>query len=133
MHKIEPHRKYRLIPIILAVRDEEDRGRVADEISALLSENGCANPESAIADWRYNGEEGAAIASEAPEEGELFNNMPKSYSDLRADITKLPPVLYSMLLADMVRAAYEQNVFKPGGAALHVQKVEKELGKCPTS
>lgn len=55
MHKpITPKQKHLIIKIEIAMNIESgDTGELEDEISALLTENGIANPNSLILDWRY--------------------------------------------------------------------------------
>lgn len=52
---------------------DADSAAVDDEISALPSENGIANSESAVLDWRRTGEVREVQVGTAPEEGEVFH------------------------------------------------------------
>lgn len=70
MHKVKPKQKVRIIQLEIAVPSDVD---CADEISALLSENGIANEDSDILDWRYTGNTWDVRASSDPEENEIFH------------------------------------------------------------
>lgn len=74
MHKVKPKQKVRIVSISIAVPADVAKGKVADEISALLSENGAANPDSIVLDWMYLTDiERSAIAPEGDvQEGEIF-------------------------------------------------------------
>ena len=73
MHAVAPRQRIRILTIQIAVADEADPDSVADEISELLSENGICSDSSHILDWRYLTEyQPVAIASDDPEEGEVF-------------------------------------------------------------
>lgn len=72
MHKVQENQKVRIIPIEIAVPADADEAEVADEISALLSESGTANSESAILDWRRVDRERLVQVGADPEEGEVF-------------------------------------------------------------
>ena len=77
MHKVQPHQAVRILQIEIAVPANAADARVRDEISALLSESGVANPESNILDWQYTGLEWMALATAAPDEGSVFAQRPK--------------------------------------------------------
>ncbi|MBK8989293.1 MAG: hypothetical protein IPM39_25050 [Chloroflexi bacterium] len=55
MHKpTTPKQKHIIIKVEIAMNIEGgDTGELEDEISALLTQNGIANPDSLILDWRY--------------------------------------------------------------------------------
>ena len=64
MHAINPNQQVRILTIQIAV---------ADEMSALLSENGICSETSHILDWRYLTEyQPTVTAGDDPEEGEVF-------------------------------------------------------------
>ncbi len=74
MHAVQPRQRVRILTIQLAVSDAADPDSVADESSALLSENGICRTGSHILDWRYLTEyQPVVTASEDPEEGEVFD------------------------------------------------------------
>lgn len=73
MHKVQPGQMVRIITLAVAVPADASEGHLADEISALLSENGVANPESLILDWCYLNKIGKVVqASANPEECEVI-------------------------------------------------------------
>ena len=64
MHAVKPNQQVRILTIQIAV---------ADEMSALLSENGICSETSHILDWRYLTEyQPTVTAGDDPEEGEVF-------------------------------------------------------------
>ena len=64
MHAINPNQQVRILTIQIAV---------ADEMSALLSENGICSETSHILDWRYLTEyQPTVTAGDDPEEGKVF-------------------------------------------------------------
>ena len=74
MHAVRPNQRVRILTIQIAVADDVDPDSVADEISALLTENGICCESSHILDWRYLTEyQPLVIASDDPEEGEIFD------------------------------------------------------------
>jgi hypothetical protein len=73
MHAVAPHQRVRILTIQIAVAEDADPDSVADEISALLSENGICSDASHILDWRYLTEyQPTVTAGDDPEEGEVF-------------------------------------------------------------
>lgn len=75
MHKVQPNQEVRIIAVEIAVPADAEEGEIADQISAYLTENGTALPESAVLDWSYLYpiEMGRIVkASEDPYEGEIF-------------------------------------------------------------
>jgi hypothetical protein len=73
MHTVVPHQRVRILTIQIAVAEDADPDSVADEISALLSENGICSETSHILDWRYLTEyQPTVTAGDDPEEGEVF-------------------------------------------------------------
>lgn len=72
MHKVQPNQQVMIFAVEIAVPADVTEGEIADEISALLTESGTANPGSNILDWRYLTEERFVSASSNPEEGEIF-------------------------------------------------------------
>jgi hypothetical protein len=73
MHAVVPHQRVRILTIQIAVAEDADPDSVADEISALLSENGICLKTSPILDWRYLTEyQPTVTAGDDPEEGEVF-------------------------------------------------------------
>ena len=74
MHVVRPNQNIRILTVQIAVADDVDSDLVADEISALLTENGICCESSHILDWRYLTEyQPLVIASDDPEEGEIFD------------------------------------------------------------
>jgi len=71
MHKIKPNQEVRILQLEIAVPAEAADAEVRDEISALLTEAGIAEPGH-ILDWQYTGVERQAIASDDPRESEVF-------------------------------------------------------------
>jgi hypothetical protein len=68
-----PDPQVRILTIQIAVAAGADPDSVADEISALLSENGICSETSHILDWRYLTEyQPTVTAGDDPEEGEVF-------------------------------------------------------------
>jgi len=87
MHKILPNQSVRIITVVIAVAADVDPNSVADEISAHLSGNGTCDKESHILDWAYACSDGVVVvASENPEEGEIFLGGVK----IEGDIDLLP-------------------------------------------
>ncbi len=73
MHAVAPHQKVRILTVQIAVAADADPDSVADELSALLSENGICSHASHILDWRYLTEyQPEVTAGDDPEEGEVF-------------------------------------------------------------
>ncbi|WKZ40504.1 MAG: hypothetical protein QY328_00445 [Anaerolineales bacterium] len=73
MHAVMPDQQVRILTIQIAVAAGADPDSVADEISALLSENGICSETSHILDWRYLTEyQPTVTAGDDPEEGEVF-------------------------------------------------------------
>jgi hypothetical protein len=73
MHTVAPHQRVCILTVQIAVAENADPDSVADEMSALLSENGICSETSHILDWRYLTEyQPAVIAGDDPEEGEVF-------------------------------------------------------------
>lgn len=86
MHKTLPIGEgYRILKVEIAVPANAPDGEISDEISAILTENGVANPNSNILDWRYtpNGERQVHLFHE-PEEGEIFLKRPLNRDILNA-------------------------------------------------
>jgi hypothetical protein len=76
MHKIQGGQKVRILTLQVAVPANADPSQVADEFTEMLT---CATAEedSNVLDWQYlDGPENDTIiiASEDPEEGEIFTN-----------------------------------------------------------
>lgn len=76
MHAVTPRQKVRVLTIQVAVDANVEEGMVADEMSALLSECGVATPDSAILDWRYAMPSVEVVASDDPQESEVFGQSP---------------------------------------------------------
>lgn len=73
MHAVMPAQQVRILTIQIAVAAGADPDSVADEMSALLSENGICSETSHILDWRYLTEyQPTVTAGDDPEEGEVF-------------------------------------------------------------
>jgi len=73
MHTVKPGMKVEIRTVEIAVRADAQPGEADDEISALLTENGIANENSLIVDWRYMGlPQEAQAPQEEIEEGEIF-------------------------------------------------------------
>lgn len=73
MHAVMPAQQARILTIQIAVAAGANPDSVADEISALLSENGICSETSHILDWRYLTEyQPTVTAGDDPEEGEVF-------------------------------------------------------------
>jgi hypothetical protein len=73
VHAVAPHQRVRILTIQIAVAENADPDSVADEMSALLSENGICSETSHILDWRYLTEyQPTVTAGDDPEEGEVF-------------------------------------------------------------
>jgi hypothetical protein len=73
MHAVAPHQRVRILTIQIAVAADDNPDSVADEMSALLSENGICSETSHILDWRYLTEyQPTVTAGDDPEEGEVF-------------------------------------------------------------
>lgn len=73
MHAVKPDQQIRILTIQIAVADDADPDSVADEMTALLSENGICSETSHILDWRYLTEyQPTVTAGNDPEEGEVF-------------------------------------------------------------
>ncbi len=72
MHNVTPKQDVRILRIEIAVPADAPDDEIRDEVTALLSERGIANPDSHILDWRYTGEEREVTASSEPEEGGIF-------------------------------------------------------------
>ena len=72
MHKVQSNQAVRILQIEIAVPANAADAQARDEISALLSENGIANPESNILDWQYTGLEWEVAATDDPQEGDVF-------------------------------------------------------------
>ena len=53
MHSVHKDQLVTIHTIRVAVAADTPEGEVADEMSALLTENGVANSESAVLDWMY--------------------------------------------------------------------------------
>lgn len=76
MHAVGPRQEVRILTVQVAVYANAEEGMVADEISALLSECGIAAPDSPILDWRYAMPPVNVVASDDPQEGEVFEQVP---------------------------------------------------------
>lgn len=73
MHAVMPAQQVRILTIQIAVAASANPDSVADEMSALLSENGICSETSHILDWRYLTEyQPTVTAGDDPEEGEVF-------------------------------------------------------------
>lgn len=73
MHAVMPAQQARILTIQIAVAASANPDSVADEMSALLSENGICSETSHILDWRYLTEyQPTVTAGDDPEEGEVF-------------------------------------------------------------
>ena len=73
MHAVKPDQQVRILTIQIAVAADADPDSVADEMPALLSENGICSETSHILDWRYLTEyQPTVTAGDDPEEGEVF-------------------------------------------------------------
>lgn len=73
MHAVMPAQQVRILTIQIAVAAGANPDSVADEMSALLSENGICSETSHILDWRYLTEyQPTVTAGDDPEEGEVF-------------------------------------------------------------
>lgn len=59
--------------------------------------------------------------------GEVIENC--DYESLRREVCDQPTTWYSDLIRAMVEAAYEKQVFIPGGASRLIESVEKKIGK----
>lgn len=70
MHKIKPNQKVRVVQLEIAVSADAD---YTYEMSALLTELGTGNSDSAILDWRYTGIEWDTKAGKTPSEGSIFH------------------------------------------------------------
>ena len=76
MHAVKPNQQVRILTIQIAVAADADPDSVADEMSALLSENGICSDDSHILDWRYLTEyQPTVTADDDPEEGEVFGQL----------------------------------------------------------
>jgi len=76
MHAVKPNQQVRILTIQVAVAADADPDSVADEMSALLSENGICSDDSHILDWRYLTEyQPTVTAGDDPEEGEIFGQL----------------------------------------------------------
>ena len=76
MHAVMPDQQVRILTIQIVVAADADPDSVADEMSALLSENGICSETSHILDWRYLTEyQPSVTASDDPEEGEVFGQL----------------------------------------------------------
>ena len=73
MHAINPNQQVRILTIQITVAEDADPDSVADEMSALLSENGICLETNHILDWHYLTEyQPTVTAGDDPEEGEVF-------------------------------------------------------------
>jgi len=80
MHNYKPNQKARIITLQIAVDADVPVNQIADEISAILSENAMTAPDTSILDWQYIESlwgdllEDAPVVtlSDDPEEGEAF-------------------------------------------------------------
>ena len=73
MHKVQPNQHVIIIQLEIAVPAFNDNDNIVrDEISALLSEHGIANPDSNILDWQYTRQERYVTAPGDPLEGDVF-------------------------------------------------------------
>ena len=73
MHAVKPNQHVRILTVQIAVAADADPDLVADEMSALLSENGICSETSHILDWRYLTDyQPTVTAGDDPEEGEVF-------------------------------------------------------------
>lgn len=77
MHKVQSNQAVRILQIEIAVPANAADAQVREEISALLSESGVANPESNILDWQHTSLEWEALATAAPDEESVFAQRPK--------------------------------------------------------
>jgi len=94
MHKTQANQKVRILQLEIAVPAGIVDAETRDEISALLTEAGIAFPESNLLDWRYTGIERSAIASDHPEEGEIFSGNASRMELPGNIITKLRPMTF---------------------------------------
>lgn len=71
MHKVQPNQSVRIIQIEVAVAADRPDGEVADELSAMFT-NDMLALDGGILDWQYTGVEHIVEIGDDPEEGEVF-------------------------------------------------------------
>lgn len=82
-HNVTPNRTCRIMTIEVAVPACADDSAIADAMSALLTEDGICSPDGILLDWRYlKDQEYIAVASDDPEEGEIFEQPRKKVEGL---------------------------------------------------
>ena len=94
MHKVQTNQKIRILQLEIAVPADAEDAEVCDEISALLTEAGIAALDGNILDWRYTGAEREIVASDDPQEGEIFTDNEGSADLPGCTITKVRPMSF---------------------------------------
>ncbi|MEW6405105.1 MAG: hypothetical protein AB1649_25190 [Chloroflexota bacterium] len=92
MHKTQANQKVRILQLEIAVPADAVDAEVRDEISALLAGAGIVALDSNLLDWRYTGVEREIVASDDPQEGEIFTGNDGNMELPGTMITKVRPM-----------------------------------------